>query len=173
MNAIQIKQVLRRERSADSLDFVSNTSQEFYFHKGKLKFPLFEWPSAIGFTLVIWFKNGFQMLFRGEDAVFQLTVSGSIISLGGTSHTFAGQLTDWNFLCLTQTPSKYYIALNHALVANGKTNLPQTRLWDDCCLETMSGVGDLVIFQQILKDEEVDLIGREMHFKGIYIAIQS
>jgi hypothetical protein len=31
---------------------------------------------------------------------------------------------------------------------------------------TRSGVGDLVIFKEILKDEEIILIGKEMNYNG-------
>ena len=165
MNAIQIKQILRRERDADDLIFTRQQFPEFYFKSGKLKFPLFEWPPSNGFTLIVWFKNDFQLLLKGDDDKYQLQLSQNILSFNGSSKS-VGELNDWNLLALTQTNHGLNMTINGQIILKDRFKYPPTRLWDDCSLITRSGVGDFVIFKEILKDEEISNIGKERFYKG-------
>jgi hypothetical protein len=160
MNSSQIKEILRRERSSDSLVFVNEKCPEFYFQGGRLRFPLFTWPTARGFTFAVWFKNSFQLLLKGDEDTYQLSVSQAILSFNGSSFKIDdGRLNDWQFLSLVHTPQNVKICVNGVMIPGIASPYPKTRQWDDCWLGSMVGVGDFVIFKDALKDNELIDIG--------------
>lgn len=165
MNAIQIKEILRRERDSDNLVFVRDKSPEFYFQGGRLKFPLFEWPTSKGFTIIIWFRNNFQLSLKGQDT-YQLAVSQNFLSFNGSSYTL-NNLKEWNFFSLTHSPQSIRIYINGVIIPKVAALYPQTRQWEDCTLGTTVSVGDFVIFKDVLKEDELCQIATDMGFKGI------
>jgi hypothetical protein len=166
MDATQIKQVLRRERSADSLVFVSEKSPEFFFQGGRQRFPLFKWPTSKGFTFVVWFKKSFQLLLKGDEDTYHLSVSQEILSYNGSSFKIEnGQTKDWQFLSLVHTPQKVKICVNGVMIPGITSPYPNTRQWDDCSLGSTTGVGDFVIFKDALQDKDLIDIGSDVAYK--------
>jgi hypothetical protein len=160
MNSTQIKEILRRERAADSLVFVSEKSPEFFFQGGRLKFPLFEWPASKGFTFAIWFKSSFQLLLKGGEDRYQLSASETSLCFNGSSYNI--DVKDWVFLYLVHTPQKVKICLNGVMMPDVASPYPKTRQWDDCSLGSNVGVADFMIFKEALKDHELSLLKSDL-----------